>query len=411
MKRKNIIIIAITTVIVLVAGLLTWFIVGSNQKPKIEEEFYNSQVGSSLDEITTVDGNKSATMMVAPATEKWWLTLLGYSTNVDLFDVPFSDISDGATYVAYSNSQGKEYVNYAVLGMPTSYIVYEDEAKAKAASEKLYNLSKFTFEQAGNFIIFNNIGAFSDVDFSLNEFKKQKDFVSDSNLIVEDKALVIFNVGDFSKMYKNYLDDYDKDTYDTLLAMFGATEETYWTGTSSDGLTWKGQFSNLQLDKTESPVTISKFLMEKSYFLSKDGEILPGSEATDSNQAGTIFSRQSTLMSSGTLTIKSRHEAVDYTEEKETGIGTPLTEKEPIYQIKADLNKLLSNLGSFELEFLFTSFKTVQVDITGVNGESTITFTPLSEEDYANWEEYYATKMAEQSPENIDEQTSETEEQ
>lgn len=409
MKRKNIIIIAATTVIVLVAGFLTWFFINSNQEPKLEEEFYNSQVGSSLDEITTVDGKKSATMMVAPATEKWWLTLLGYTTNVDLFDMPFSDISDGATYVAYTNSQGKKYVNYAVIGMPTSYIIYEDEAKAKAAADKLYELGTFTFEQAGNFIIFNNIGAFSDVDFSLAEFEKQKDFVSDKNLIVEDKALVIFNVGDFSNMYKNYLDDYDKETYDTLMAMFGATEETYWTGTSSDGLTWDGKFSNLQLDKTESPATIADFLLKKSYFLSKDGKILPGSEATDSNQSGTIFSRQSTLMSSGTLIVKSRHEAIDYTEDNELGKGTPLTEDEPLYQIKADLNKLLSSLGSFEMEFMFTSFKTVQLDINDVNGESRITFTPLSEEDYLNWEEYYTTKMAELNPENVEETNSGTE--
>jgi hypothetical protein len=205
MKSKPLIIAIAGALVLALVGVAVFFFVSTrNANPAVKLQ--SSQVGSSLDSLTTVNGIQPASTMVAPATDAWWQMLIIHSTNVHLKSLPFEKISANAKYVAYTLSAGDKFQLFNTVGMPTNYIVYENEEAAVLAAEILNLDGGYSFQQVGNFIMFGTPGSMSDVDFVLKSFEESKNFVADKGFLTGGKALTVFSFANFFEIVDEKLD-------------------------------------------------------------------------------------------------------------------------------------------------------------------------------------------------------------
>jgi hypothetical protein len=379
--RKLFIIIAIAVVAVLVA-VITFFAVKNNQPETIEDKISKSTVGTDISEVTTVNGEPAASIVVAPPSQKWWDTLLGYSTNPTLKDLNFDDYDENADYVAFTMSPGNNFQSQGVLGLPTTFIVYENEDSATKVADFINSRGGLGFQQVGNMILFIQDGAYSDVNYAVDQFDNTKDRTDNADLELNDTAFMAFNFKSFTSLYAAGLNDNDSETVDTTLALLGMTNQTVWSGTSKDGLTWDGTFSNTDFKQPNTPTSIRDYLSGRSYYLDVDGSVKLTSEATDTNQTGVQYPAQSILISSGGMSVRSNEEAVGVDAE-----GTPikaLPASEGLYQVSVDLNRWLTVMRSGDVVYSYTGFQTLTATVKDATGKSTIVLEPITDENYLN---------------------------
>lgn len=327
--------------------------------------------------MLTVDGVKPASIIVAPASETWWKVLLNSNPNVQLENVKYNEISKGAQYISSAMSNGKQYTGFQAVGVPTTFIAYSTTEEAQAASTLLDAVS-IPHITSGNFLLFLVEGAYSDVDYALDAYNNvAKDNATMKSITSGNKASWTFNFADFATTFTKGLSDNDKEVYTKLMSEMGVTKDTTWAGTSTDGLVWKGSFSNLKEGNIAKPADIMTYLSTLITFTNLAGEPTQKyqDQEGDEIQTGLQDLHQAMIGSCCMIISNTDSTAGTIINGAELEKGKELGNK-GILEVKIAPNPwlgILSNRTAYE----FTGYKTVDILLTDKNGSSTITFVPL----------------------------------
>lgn len=381
-KRKKIVLWG--TVGFVVASLLTVLVVwllNVSKPTTVADEIRNSAPGQAVMSLTDVNGEPAATVIIAPPTVEWWWTLGLYSPNPVAYTLDFSKYSEGSKYIAYSLSPGADFKSYGMLGLPTSFIIYNDAAAASKIAEIL-TADGVSHQLIENVIFFVPEGAFSDVNYALNQYKMATE---NDTLELNGKAKMFMEYNSFKIFMDNAaVNDVDKETFDTLASLMGITANTYWSGESEDGLHWVGQFTGLEKSSLNSPQAIQTYIENRRYIVQPDGTLVSPGEGV--SETGVIDSGQSTLFSSGIMDIRSNTEVaaarVDTSSDDGEPTGPkysvePLPASEGIYQI--NINKVNDWIGAMlgtENVLSLTTFEKISITIQE-DGSSTVDITLL----------------------------------
>ncbi len=365
--------IGIVTVIGLVlAGI--FLLPNLFKKETVADQINKSTVGQNINNLTTVNGENASTVIIAPPTADWWWTLGVYSPNPTAYTLDFNKYSEGSKYIAYTVSPGANFEAYGYLGLPTTFIIYENDNAAKIQADKL-TVDGISHQLVGNVIFFVPDGAFSDVNYALNQYNNATDgedleLNGSALMYLEYKSLKTF-------MYQNMSNDMDKETFDTLAGLLGVTEDTYWSGTSKDGFTWEGQFSGFDTSSINSPEDIQSYLDSRFYFMDSEGNLRPGSEATENNQSGIAYPGQSRISGAGQLVFQSNDSTSVVLDENGEKVDIPvLPASEGVYRITVDdVNGLIGSLLGDEVTYGYTTFGSMSLTIKG-DGSGVLVIVP-----------------------------------
>lgn len=327
--------------------------------------------------MLTVDGVKPASIIVAPASESWWKVLLDSNPNVQLDNVKYNEISTGAKFISSAMSNGKQYSGFQAVGVPTTFIAYSTAEEATAASSLLDTTTVPHIAQ-GNFLLFLADGAYSDVDYALNAYKNvAKDNATMTSITSGNKASWTFNFADFATTFTKDLSDSDKKVYTKIMSDMGVTKDTTWSGTSTDGLVWKGSFANFKESSVAKPADIMSYLSSLVTYTNSAGEPTQKYPDQEGDEIQTGFQDLHQAMIGSCCMIVSNTDSTGGTliVGSELEKGKPLGNK-GIFEVKIAPNSwlgILSNRTSYE----FTGYQSVDVLVTDKSGASTITFVPL----------------------------------
>ena len=380
LPKKNKV-IAITATSALVAGIIAGgvaFSIANSQKTYTPQD--------AISAMLTVDGVKPASIMVAPATDIWWKTVLNASPNASLEAVKFSDISAGAQYVSTSMSKGKQYANASTVGVPTTFVVYDTPANAEAAYQKLMqaNMPTATTELvdsskklspvvSGNFLLFIPEGAFSDVDYALKAYESVAGDNAKMKTLSSNQASWTLDFEDFATILNAQSSKESKKVYTDLVSKLGIGKDTTWSGTSSDGITWEGSFKNYQAEKVSAPAQIATYLSSLISYNPGQMELPDKPDTgydipiTDINQA--IIGSCCMIVSNSDSTVGN---IVDGTSNIK---GAPLGNK-GFLEVEIAPNTWMGAIAQ-RTAYEFTGYKTMTVLVKDKNGASTITLTPF----------------------------------
>lgn len=369
--------------IALVVGLIVLLMNTVWKSPTQAEIINDSAPGQAINSLTTVNGEPAAAVVVAPPTAEWWWVLGTYSPNPVAYGLDFNKYTTGSKYIAYSLSPGADFKSYGMLGLPTTFIIYNDMDASNAAASVLQD-DGVPHQLVENVIFFVPEGAYSDVNYALNQYKMAE---SSNDLDLNNKAMMFMGFKSFKTfMNASIEDDLSKETFSTLSALMGVTEDTYWSGVSADGYNWRGSFSNF-VDPSElaSPRDVQQYAENRRYIIKPDGsKVLPSETGEES---GVIDPGTSTLFSSGVMEIRSNTEVAG---PKENGgasdgstdakyIAQPLPESEGAYQINInDVNRWISTMLGSSGSMGYTTFKSLSITVQK-DGSSTLNITLLPE--------------------------------
>lgn len=379
MSKKAKLAILITAVILVIAIVVTVIItLPKNDNSKLET-LKKATTYSEISKAVTVSNIKPGSVVIAPATDKWWKSLKQFSSNTDLEKVDFNKVSKGATYVAYSNSNGIQYAATDTLGLSTTFVAYGTEKAATEASKALGETLPVVAK--GNLLLFIPQGAFSDVDYSLKENKdKIKIKLDTSDIDLNGQAVWRIDFDDFAKTYTQDKNALDIDVYNTTLKMLGVTKGTEWLGYSKDGLNWSGKFYTQDNEyKLSSPNKIIAYLNNQIAFLKQDGSYAYGMNNTipEDEQTGVILPRQSIVTSY--MRISDNKSSSGGILDKESGKvikGKALPKSEGIYQVEIEPNSWLSFMMNADTSSDYTKFSKMTLTITDEKGNSKIALEP-----------------------------------
>jgi hypothetical protein len=365
--------------LVIVALIVTLLAVHKSQ-PTALEKVDKSQTYSQVEKAVTVSNIKPGSVVVAPADEKWWKTLLEFSSNNDLANVDFNKVSKGATYVAYSNSNGIQYAATDTLGLSTTFVAYDTEKAATEAYKAIMDTTPVVAK--GNLLLFVPQGAFSDIDYSLKTNKdKIKITLDTSDIDLNGQAVWRIDFDDFSKTYTQNKEALDIEVYNTTLKMLGITKGTEWMGYSKDGLNWSGKFYTKDNEhKFSSPNKIITYLNNQIAFLKQDGSYAYGmnNAIPEDEQTGVILPRQSIVTSY--MRISDNKSSAGGILNKESGKvvkGEALPKNEGIYQVEIEPNSWLSFMMNADTSSQYTKFSKMTLTMTDDKGNSKIALEPV----------------------------------
>lgn len=384
LPKKNKV-IAITASSALVAGIIAGGVaisIANSQKTYAPQD--------AISAMLTIDGVKPASIMVAPATDTWWKMLLASTPNRVLDNVKYSTISNGAVYISTATSKGKQYTDASAVGVPTTFIVYDTPASANAAYQKLMSeTAPLNTDIAdsntalvpvveGNFLLFIPQGAFSDLDYALEAYNNVTKDDAKMKTLSNKQATWSIDFADFANILNVNSDKSQEKVYIDLVSKLGIGETTTWSGTSKDGLVWKGKFNNYAADKVATPSAISAFLgslvttgvdtSELPSFDSKDSPSGYDIPITAVNQA--IINSCCMIISnsdstSGSL-INSDGKMIS---------GAALGQK-GFLEIAITPNTWMGIMAN-RTSYPFTGYETMTILINDKNGDSTITLVPF----------------------------------
>lgn len=367
--------IAALVVIVLVITLVSV----TNKQPTALEKVEKSETYSQVKNAVTVSNIKPGSVVVAPANEKWWNSLLEFSNNADLKKIDFEKISKDATYVAYSNSNGIQYAATDTLGLSTTFVAYTTEKAAAGAYKALMNTTPVAVK--GNLLLFIPEGAFSDIDYSLKANKdKIKIKLDTSDIDLNGQAVWRIDFDDFAKTYTQDKEALDIEVYNNTLKMLGVTKGTEWLGYSKDGLNWSGKFYTQDNEyKLSSPNKVITYLNNQIAFLKQDGSYAYGmnNAIPEDEQTGVILPRQSIVTSY--MRISDNKSSSGGILDKESGKvikGKALPKSEGIYQVEIEPNSWLSFMMNADTSSDYTKFSKMTLTITDEKGNSKIALEP-----------------------------------
>lgn len=364
---------AIAVIGLVVAGII--FIPQWTKPPTTEKVIKDSIVGEQILGITDVNGQPAASIVIAPPTQDWWWTLSTYTVNPVAYGLDFGKYGKGSKYIAYTLSPGGDFQSYGYLGLPTTFIVYNSDKEAQAAADLLV-ADAISHQLVGDMIFFVPAGAFSDVNYALNQYEEA---TSETELELDGKAMMFMQF----KSIKDFIDlssqsDLYKETFDTFSGMVGLTEESAWSGTSEDGLHWEGQFDEVEVDGINSPTDINNYINSRIYLLDEltnEWVLVPETLEEGQEVGGIMEAGQSEIFAKEQINIRSNTEVASAATPAGKNIVDPLPEEEGIYQINfTDFNGFLSSMLGPDSLSSYTTFQSVSITIQD-DGTSTIDVT------------------------------------
>lgn len=379
-KNKVIlIVVSVLAVVAVVAGGILW----SLKPVTVQERLESSNTYQALDTILSVDGKKPVSLIIAPAEKQWWDTLLDFNSNVEVDGVDFESVSNGANYVAYTISQGKDFEQQGDFGLGTTFIFYSTDELATDAGTRLSNVSYFVKD---NVLAFITPGAFSDVDYDFATFYQSETEVNLEDLNLNGQAIMQINFQGFSDAYLDGYPAEKTEVYNNFTSLLGISPESGWVGYSNDGLTWEGQFYNVAVQDVTEPSVVFDYFGEQQLVELTDGSLVPiPTEENDiiipeEDQTGFIFPRQADLINfmiyetqsdaGGRLTNLETGEAIDEAEVLTDG---------SLLRLKINVVPWLTIMLDENSSSILSPFEYVEVAVNEADGTSTIVFTPNSE--------------------------------
>ena len=363
--------IAVFVLAAMVAGYFI-FIAPKSQEQKLAESTTYEMISG----LTSVNGVEPASTVISPASQKWWDSLLLFSSNKALDDLDYSTISKNAKFIAFTNSPGDSYEVYATLGMSTTFVVYNTAEDAREAGKTLTGVTPI-FVRA-NLLMLLPDGAKSDVDYAISQYTNSTSVIEESDLSLDNKAIWQINFADFSTMYTNGEKSEDIKVFETTTLMLGITSEAGWIGTSSDGLNWDGKLVNSDTNTIPDPTNIISYLSSQLGFLLKDGTLGSGDEVTEENQTGVIYQRQSML--TNYMLISNNKEVAGGLTDYATGAidkGEVLPESEGILRVETSPNAFFGLMMAKTSIYAVTDFSNVVFTVEDADGTSSIRLTPI----------------------------------
>lgn len=371
-SKKTIILssIAVGLLVTIIVGYFI-FLAPKSQEDQLEE----STTYEMITGLTSINGIEPSSTVIAPASQKWWDSLLLFSSNQTLDELDYSTLSNNAKYIAFTNSPGDSYKIYAKLGMSTTFIVYNTSEDAREAGRSLSPTTP-SFVRA-NLLMLLPEGARSDVDYAITQFTNSTAVIEDSDLSLDDNAVWQINFADFSNMYTNGETQEDIDVFENTSIMLGIASEAGWIGTSTDGLNWDGKLVNSATNTVPDPTNIMAYLSSQLGYLLKDGTVASPDLVTEENQTGVIYQRQSLLTSY--MLISNNEEVAGGLTDYDTGEidkGEVLPESEGILQIETSPNAFFGLMMAKTSIYAVTDFSNVIFTIEDADGTSNIKLTP-----------------------------------
>lgn len=362
-------VLAVVTLLV-VAGVV--FLPGLLKPATVADKISNSTVGKNVTNIVTVNGEPAASVIVAPATADWWWILGVYTPNPVVYTLDFDTYKDGSKYIAYTTSPGSGFESFGYIGLPTTFIVYETEEKA-TQNANLLTTNGVAHEQVGNTIFFVPEGAYSDVNYALNQYNN----AVGEDLELNGEALMSLQYSSLKTFMTKNMKPLDAETFDTLAGLLGITENTTWSGSSKDGFNWEGSFQGLDIQSVNKPSDVQAYLDGRSYFLDGEGNLVPLGEATDENQSGIIYPGQGRIFGDGSLILQSNDDATTTMNEEGNTEKAPLLDpKDGVYRITiADVNSFISSLLGDGVQYSYTTLESITITVKS-DASSTINIVP-----------------------------------
>lgn len=274
-NRTTLIVLASSLVLMIVAGFITWNMYNKSQEP--QERLRSSTTYEMLSTVLAKEtAQEPASILVAPAEEKWWDYLTENNMNRQAADIEYATIAQKATYFAYTISSGEDFRGHQMAGLPTTFIVYETTDDAVAASSVLNNDGVLNFVR-GNMLLLLVPGALTDVDYSLNQFVRSEQVITAEDIDLNGEAILMMNFSEFQNVYPQGWDNGTfVETFKQAFAMAGVQPEgSGWAGSSADGLTWQGRLFGFvpQSELLTDPTSLHRFLETTTEYTLPDGTV------------------------------------------------------------------------------------------------------------------------------------------
>ena len=376
-KKKTIILSAVALVLLAIIAIIAFIL----STPKtIENRLYESDTFTLVEGATTVDEVAPSTIIIAPSTQEWWANLLSYSSSSTLSEFDYSLVEKNSVYISYTNSKGGQYESFDSVGMSTTIIIYKTAADAIAAGAAVGNA--YPYEVRSNMLLLIPQGAYSDIDYALEQYNKSKFNINNTDLELDNKAMMQINFDDFADSYTKDMSDIDITTFTETMKMFGIEKgnESGWSGTSSDGMNWNGKFVNVDTSKISKPSEVIKYLSQQIAIEKTDGTYVFGTESTiqEDEQTGVYELRQSVLVNYMAISTTDETAGSLYSAESQTPEpSTKLKTDEGLLKVEFNVNPWLAFMKSEITSYPVTGFDTATILVTDTDGSSTISFTPL----------------------------------
>lgn len=375
-NRPKIIGIAVALAVVIV-GIIVAVVVSMN----IAQEKRTSVAGA-IEIFTTVDGVPPASVMIAPASDKWWNNVLQYTSNRNLDNVKYGSIANGAKNIAYSTSKGGQYKSIGALGVPTTYVIYDTVDNASAA-EKLMTAAGIQTYLYENVLVFITEGAFSDVDYTLASLKdKETNTIKPINL---SEAKWTINFGNFKELYSaTFAKPEDVLTFEAFTSSLGISNDTTWEGTSSDGLTWNGKVNNFNAGSVKTPQEIISLITSPTQKQLDKMKELTAKGTTKENEVSEdsfpLSSRVQRMLPSCCMNISNTETSLgSYIWD---GVGVEGKKLDSgVFQMTFLINDFIALLAGNTAAYPISNFGLVQITLTDMNGSTKVVFTPAPEVD------------------------------
>lgn len=389
-KHKVVIItLATCLVLALVAVAASWYLRTQNENPQNQ-----LRSSSTYEMISTVlaqePAQEPASMLVAPPTEKWWKYLSEGNMNTQVAEVPFEAIATKASYFAYTISPGAGYENHLSIGLPTTFIVYETNADAVAVGNGLSKNGVSSFVR-GNLVLLLPPGAHTDVDYSLSQFIRSGQTITQKDINLGDQALLSINFSEFQKVYPQNWEENEKEIFQQAFALAGVQPEgSGWVGTSTDGKIWKGNLFGFvpTPELVTNPGALHDFLGKQVEYTLDDGTKTTESPVDDFS--GVIDFRQGAAADYLNVATQDSARAGIFDTETSTLMEVkPLKERgsNDRLEVTVDVNEWLGNMEGMNSSVNLLPVERVVFTLHDMSGASTIQFTEKPEEEFISPDE------------------------
>lgn len=365
----------IGAVIVTIAVVLTTILLIKN--PNGTPELQKTEVGKQIQSVLTVDNRPASTIVVAPATEKWWNNLTSTLPEDQLSDqVTWDGLKKNALYISTAVSGGGTYNDYYKFNLSTLIVAYDTkEATNKVASELPLGTNYLV---SNNLLLFTPNEAFSDLDYALDAYESTQDRIKTDDIVLKDKALMTIDlramvdnliVKQETKEEKQFLTDFGK--------LFDLEVGASWVGMSPDGITWDGQFYGVK--KLPSTKEINDVFF--STVRAVDGDkVMKPEEITDPEWSGFLEENQYRALTAMSVRTNEQVVGMASVTAGAPGITGPglLPKDEGIYQIQFAVNNFIALVQNRHMTYPYTNAGVITITLLDKGGKSTIVFEDLN---------------------------------
>ena len=379
-KKEKVTIFGVLTGLLIVAFIV---MIGFSVKTTLENKVTPQ---SYLQDITTIGDTQPGSLAIAPATAEWWHSLLIFTPNRGLDALDFSTISSGAKYVAFTTSKGTSFGAVDAIGTPSTFVIYNTEAEAKAAWEVVKPYYPSITDK--NVLLFAANGAYADIDYALTQFEKTKTKNSTNkmeDIDLKGKASWTLSIEDYTNILMKDSTKLDKEFMTETLTSLGFTKDTVWSGTSTDGLVWNGSFSNFNSGAVKTPTELSNMFFAS---VDKNGVVVPTPTVAPNTPEGSEVAVGGTIRAQSLLwgccmamaTETDAQGGITSSDNKTTMISK-LDKGKGFYDLKILSSPWQASMrGDINTSYPFAGYNEMDILVKDKTGKATITLIPYPED-------------------------------